>query len=209
MRLIGEFFQLLYFRIYVFFFQLREEREVRRCFYTDPSFRQQDLAFLKTKNPYKEKKAYPYGETPLTVGQQMADRFGLCKEDRFVDLGCGRGRLTAFLAFYKGCFALGVDWAESFIVQAQQLMRDFPRVKFSCADFREIDLSCATFVYLYGTCLKEKDLGAVLERLSRLKEGAKVVSVSEPLDHPSFFLADQMEVSFPWGRGELFLNIKK
>jgi hypothetical protein len=79
---------------------------------------------------------------------------------------------------------------------------------FSCADFLTADLSQATVIYLYGTCLKDTTIDALADRFSTLSKEVKIITVSFPLsDYSSSFVTRQSFIaSFPWGKGEVYLN---
>src|SRR5689334_11733546 len=129
---------------------LFEEREVKRRFYVDTRFRACDSA-LKTayfwRNAYgiskrflKERGAADiqlYGETPLTTWAKIAEHCGISKNDRFVDLGCGRGRGVFFLSSYIGCSAIGIEQIPEFVEKAQSIAILFrhPNVQFLCGDY--------------------------------------------------------------------------
>ncbi|MFS8563151.1 MAG: hypothetical protein LVR00_01975 [Rhabdochlamydiaceae bacterium] len=203
MRSIGEFFELLYLRCTVAFYNLKEEMRVRKRFY---SFKKLDEAILAGPNPYKVPKAFPYGETPLTTLQQIANRWSISSADYFVELGCGRGRGVFFMSYYTGCKAKGVDWVSVFISNAQMAQRmcsNLP-VTFVCADITQVDLSSATVIYLYGTCLDDPTIARLSETFKQLPPQVKIITVSYPF--PGLTIQDQMEASFPWGKTDVYMS---
>lgn len=204
MRSIGEFFELLYLRCAVAFYNLKEEWRVRKRFYSSLSFKKLDQAILASPNPYKVSKAFPYGETPLTTFQQIADRWSISSADYFVELGCGRGRGVFFMSHYTGCKAKGVDWVSAFISNAQMAQRMYPQlpVTFVCADITQVDLSSATVIYLYGTCLDDATIARLGETFKHLPPSVKIITVSYPF--PGLIVQDQMEASFPWGKADVY-----
>ncbi len=208
MRSIGDFLFLPAWRLRVFLYELLQQRKVRRSFYQDAAFEKLDQEVLSLPNPFRIPEAFPYGETPLFTLKALADRFGLGPQDRLLELGCGRGRAAFFLSWYTGCKAHGIDTVASFIENAAALAKrhGLCRMSFSQGDLRGCDVEGATFVYLYGTCLDEASIRAVEERLKLLPKGAKIATVSYPLE--SFELADRCTLSFPWGKGEVFFQIR-
>jgi SAM-dependent methyltransferase len=198
MRSIGEFFHLLYLHFYVKWFEWRDRYRIRL-----PAFHRIDKKLRASLNPYKVKQAFPYGETPLFVLKQIADRFYLQPSDHVVELGCGRGRGAFFWAHYIGCHVHGIDWIPAFIHPAQEAAQDDPRLSFSCQDVSTANLSHATFIYLYGTGWDDNTLDQIAQKIP---PGAKVISVTTPLK--GFSIQDQFSARFPWGTTEIYLQKK-
>jgi SAM-dependent methyltransferase len=205
---ITEACELFYLHFAVRFYEGLQQRRVRKCFYQDPGYRSLDRALIKGPNPYRLKEAFPYGETPLCSLKQIADHCGLTKEDLVVDLGCGRGRGVFFLAHHYRCRVHGIDKIEPFIKRAEQLLQEHPmqNVSFTCGDMRDFDFKSSTFIFFYGTTFSEEFVTELIARLNTLPQGAKIVTVSYPLE--GFRVLDQFEISFPWGIGEVFLQTK-
>lgn len=180
---------------YVKWYEWRDRRQAYRLV---PAFAPLDVHVRKSVNPYRVPKAYPYGETPLMTLKTIADRCGLKSSDRGIDLGCGRGRSTLFLSEYVGCRMQGIDWSEELLPSATH-----PRVKFLCGDICTAPLEEATFIYLYGTCLDEKEIAQLTKRLSG--SSAKVITISYPLE--GLEAVDQFPVSFPWGTTEAYVHL--
>ncbi len=207
LKKIAESFELFYLHFAVRGYEWLEQRRVRKLFYQDSKYRSLDRMLLKGPNPYRLKEAFPYGETPLCSLREIGDRFGLQKDDRVVDLGCGRGRGVFFLSHHYGCEVRGIDKIESFIERAQRLVQEYrvQKVSFSCGDMRELDFKSATFVFFYGTTFSEEFAGQLTEKLKTLPKGSKIVTVSYPLE--GFEIKDRFSVSFPWGPGDVYLQI--
>lgn len=204
---ITEAFELFYLYFAVKGYEWLEQRRVRKLFYQDPQFQTLDKALLKGLNPYRLKEAFPYGETPLCSLKQIADRCELTQEDRVIDLGCGRGRGVFFLAHHYGCQVLGIDKMKEFIDQAHLLKQEYQvqNASFLCDDLRNYDFSRATCVFFYGTTFSEEFVSQLSNALKALPSGAKIVTVSYPLE--GLELKDQFSVSFPWGPGEVYLQL--
>ncbi len=206
MRSIGEFFELLYLRFAVALYNFKEERVVKKRFYSSASFKKLDKALLSSPNPYSVPKAFPYGETPLTTLQQIADRWAICPSDYLIELGCGRGRGVLFLSHYTGCKAKGIDWVPSFIAHAKAVAKQTSNVTFACSDIMKADLSSATIIYLYGTCLDDAAIHTLSERFKQLPPSTKIITVSYPL--PGFTIQDELVGSFPWGEADIYLQTR-
>lgn len=199
-----EFFKLFYLHFAVKIYEWFEQRRVRRLFYHHLAFKVLDRLLLKGPNPYRIKEAFPYGETPLCSLKKIADRCGLQKQDKVVDLGCGRGRGVFFLSHFYGCEAVGVDQIPDFIQRASDLA-DTPKVSFLCQDMRKFDFSQASFVFFYGTTFSEEFVQELAQSMQALPKGSKIVTISAPLE--GFKMIDQFSVSFNWGFGEVYLHL--
>lgn len=52
---------------------------------------------------------YPYEPTSYHALEALTKHYEINKEDRFVDFGCGKGRLPLFLHHYFGVSAVGIE----------------------------------------------------------------------------------------------------
>lgn len=194
----------LYFRVKWFLFQ--ERREVRRRF---PSFIPFERALKRAYrfcNPYR---LCPdvYGETPLPLLSQIGETCGLSGKDVLFELGCGRGRGTLFLSHRYGCKAVGIDRVSFFIQTAKKIGYGLP-IEFQCENMLNVDLTGATVIYLYGTCLADEMIAKLSSKFEKLSFAAQIVTVSYPLcDYSSAFVTTkQFTGLFPWGEGEIYVN---
>ncbi len=190
-----------------------EERRVRALYYHNAAFRVADSALAKKCSMKKAfqlsqeflrsrgaKDIYAYGETPLTILEQVGRACVVSPQDHFLDLGCGRGRGVLFFAHYFGCTATGIEWVP-------ELARCNPG-RILQQHLLEADLKQATIIYLYGTCLEDAVILELIEKFKTLK--AKIVTVSFSLNEycqsPLFSITKQFTATFPWGKGEVFVQ---
>jgi len=200
-------------------FQFFEQIKVVKNFYNLRVFALDTLFFFTylLQNPFqiakKKEEKNIYGETPLTLYDQIAQFSSLDSDKTFLELGSGRGRGALFLAERYGCKVVGVDWVSIFVKRARYI-RNIMRIEsahFVEADFLDVDLSKADVVYIYGTCFSDSMIQSLLKRLKSLRQGGIVVTVSYSLieyDSSSFLLKKQKRVTFPWGKSDLFYNVK-
>jgi hypothetical protein len=194
--------------------------QVRKVHYQHTPFKIQDQAFLKAyrfKNPYRisklfmqqrgEENVHVYGETPLPVYHRIATRWGIGKKHQFLELGCGRGRGLLFLSHIHGCQCIGIEWIAEFVNTIKKIE---PSLKIYHEDFMRAQIISRDFIYLYGTCLEEDHILALCERFLHLPSTTKIITVSFSLSeyHKRFKLIDSFIAHFPWGRGEIFLNVR-
>ena len=119
---------------------------------------------------------YFLGTTTSTL-PHLFDLVGLTPEDRFVDVGCGDGRVVLQAVESVGCHGLGIELNPQLVDIARSAAeeRDLTeRTRFIAADATEVDLSEATVVFLF---LPVNALAFVLPKLIRsLPAGTKILA---------------------------------
>lgn len=147
-----------------------------------------------------------YGETPFSVWETIAKAIDLKESDHFFDLGCGRGRLCFWSSLIFGCRSTGVDWVPKFISRASFFARRFrfSSVRFFCNSLSGVSLKEATVVYLYTYHPEEDQID-----FSELPEGARVITVSEPLRRQGFIVERELSVEYSWGVADVYLVRKE
>ena len=63
---------------------------------------------------------YPYEPTPYSVLVRLAESGYLTKDNILVDYGCGKGRVSIFLADRIRCRVIGIDYNEDLIRTAEE-----------------------------------------------------------------------------------------
>lgn len=200
------------------------QKEVKRRFYSNQSFAKIDrdlLAAYIFKNPYtisknylkkhQEKKIHTYGETPLVTYEKIAQELDLQSTDTFLELGSGRGRGALFLHHFYHCNVIGIERIPQFVKLASHLTQKYhiEGVTFNCADMVHANLPPVTVVYLYGTCLEDRDIAFLIDRLKTLPKGTRIITISYPLtdyDEKTFQIKKSFTLSFPWGETEGYLQ---
>lgn len=191
-------------------------------YYSCLSFAKADFLLLLSyafTNPYRLCRTFfkqsewmgIYGETPLVTLEQIARECDISLHDTVIDLGCGRGRGCFWLAAHLHCRIIGIDLNPTFIAKAKGVQRKcrLKELEFRCADFFSVDLSGASVIYLYGSCLSEQQVELLAEHLSHLPKGVKIITVSYPIterEGSPFTLLKQFKAHFPWGETEVYLQ---
>lgn len=212
---IGEFFRIKA-RIW------RDQTAAVRRYYKKPRFALTDLSFgllSLFSNPYRtcrkflekrgEPDVYAYGETPLTTYEQLAAACELKSGDHWLELGSGRGKGCFWVTEFFGCQATGIEWVPQFVRNAHffKLLFRYKKAAFEGKNLEEADFATATVVYLYSTCLSNETIGRLAEKMKDLPPGARVISISEPLQCDWLPLIKTFPVRYPWGDTEAFLHI--
>ena len=78
---------------------------------------------------------YPYEPTDYAVLERFAKEGYLNKKSLLIDYGCGKGRVSFFLAYQTGCKAIGVEYDERLYQRALDNLERYPKpynVSFVC-----------------------------------------------------------------------------
>ncbi len=173
-----------------------------------------DILYRKFYARQGEEDYDPYGETPLSILLKLKQHLKISSHSRFIDLGCGSGRVAMRMQLLAGCQTSGCDLHPLFIRRAKKLSR-LLRIpsSFLCQDMREIPLSSFSAIYLYGTALSTKVLVSLAKSMEQLPEGARIACISEsltPYDETGCFpLVTSFTVQFPWGVAQVFIHEKR
>jgi SAM-dependent methyltransferase len=151
--------------------------------------------------------SFVYGEILLPTADRIFDHLKLTEKDRFLDLGCGRGKLV-LLAAARGIPARGIELVPLHLRCAEYAARPLcEKASFLQADMLEADVSDATLLWASGTCWTESLRQALAQRLAQLPEGTRILSVSSPLPHPNLPTQERFAGWTTWGRDLFFLQI--
>ncbi len=110
-------------------------------FFPLPSNQPLPTAFFQPKIISQDAAEEP---TPLELIPLIFELVPLSKDDIFVDIGCGDGRILKE-ASKSGCFSIGIEINPELATRASRL----PNVKIINKDALEYDYSIATVVYMY------------------------------------------------------------
>jgi SAM-dependent methyltransferase len=202
-------------------------RDVWR-FYGNPGFRKVDLAIIRKyilRNPYRLcrkylqqiglEDPYLYGETPLTTLQHIVDECDIKQDDVVYELGCGRGRGCFWLNAFVKCRVVGIELVPIFVDIAEQVRKryDVKDVEFQCGDIREFNYENASVIYMYGTCFDDEFIVQLIDCLSKVPKGTKIITVSYALTEytkkPLFEVIKTFPAKYTWGEAEVFLQVRK
>ena len=163
------------------------------------------------RNPYAICRRYRmgvYGETPLKTLAQLAQFAHITYEDHLFELGCGRGISALYFASLYCHRVTAIDSVPIFIKKARMVQYKYLiPIEFRCENYLYSDLSKASCIYLYGTCLKEED---IVQLCQNIPQKVRVITISYPLAEydAQFQTLNSQNVLFPWGETRAYLNIK-
>ncbi|MCK6512625.1 class I SAM-dependent methyltransferase [Myxococcota bacterium] len=147
-----------------------------------------------------------YGEIILPTFDRILRSLQLGATDRFVDLGCGRGRLV-MMAAARGIRAHGIELVPLHLRCAKYAASPYlPLASFEQADILQADLSQATVFWASGTCWSDPLREQIAARIAQLLPNTRVISVSSPLPHPQLETLCTFYGWTTWGRDAFFLQ---
>ena len=206
-----------------------EHLKVCLKYYSNYQFAKADICLMMTylfDNPFKlskrfltnrgEKEVYAYGETPLSTLDEIVRLCKVQAKDVVFELGCGRGATCFWLNTIIGCRVVGIDYLPAFIQRADRIRKKLhmDKLEFRLDDIVDTDLTGATVVYLYGTCLDEAVIKKLIQKFSKLPPGTKIITISYPLadfceGKNPFELMKRFEAPFTWGQADVYLQLVK
>ena len=80
---------------------------------------------------------YPYEPTPYSVLERLANSGYIRKGNILLDYGCGKGRVSIFMAYQTKCYSIGIEYDERIYNRALANKTDAVsgnRVQFLCED---------------------------------------------------------------------------
>ncbi len=193
-------------------------------YWTNIRFARVDLTLLLSyflKSPYRiarefeetrSEEAAPYGETPLRTLHWIVESAGITSQDRVYELGCGRGRSCFWMAVWLGCPTVGIEYVPQFVYKAERIAQYFQvsNVEFRAEDMLKADLTPATVVYLYGTCLSDTQIRLLIAKFKKLSAGTKIITISYPLEDYTrerlFIIEKVIDVQYAWGHTQAYIQ---
>lgn len=131
----------------------------------------------------------PFNPTPAAVVERVLDELQVGAADRFVDLGCGDGRVLVAAAGRGVAQCVGVEYDPKLAARAQGRLDQLPpstreHCSVTCGRAQDASLDDATvaFLYLLPAGLKElqERLDAFLDRGGRIASHTFSLSWREP-----------------------------
>lgn len=140
----------------------------------------------------------PYVPTKNKVLKDILDRAKLKKNELFVDLGCGDGRIVRFAAEKYGVHAIGIDINPSLIwlSRLKTKLKKIRNTTFSVENIYKADISNADVIYLF---LLPKFLVNLQEKLKKeTKKSTLIISHGFKIDGWDEYIVDTIQAKpFP------------
>ncbi len=152
--------------------------------------------WIRAQEPYLEKlDNFAYGDTPDSALETILARAR--REDRFLDLGCGCGRVVLLLKD-KTAKAQGVDLNPILIAVAREAAEHLGvEVTFECQAIEVTDFQSHSLIYLAATRFTPELMQAIANKFHESPPEARLITVSQPL--PGWTVSERWSVRFSWG----------
>lgn len=111
---------------------------------------------------------YPYEPTSYDVLERLANEGLISKKNTLLDYGCGKGRVSLFLAYQVKCNSIGIEYDKRLYDKAISNRENGisgARVQFECIDAKEYQLVPQTDRIFFFNPFSEEILKAVLNRI--------------------------------------------
>lgn len=228
MNSIKEIFSLCWIRLSAAYCEWKDLLYVIFTFYPNKLFFQLDLLLAwryffyspyRISREYLEQKnaldLYQYGETPLKSFVKIIKHISLQPNDRFFEIGAGRGRIAFWMAIFKKVEVVGIERIPLFVSIANKIAQQFclSSVSFVCRDILDVDYTQANCIYICGTCFEEEIIYKLIhKKFNTLKSGTCVITVSYSLldytENNTYRIDKEVEVTFPWGKTVAYIQYK-
>ncbi len=150
-----------------------------------------------------------WGETPCATLLAMLRGVDAGPQDVFYDLGCGRGLTVMFAHLALGMRAEGWELLPSFVARARDVSRQLGLdVAWHEGSWLEADLSGGTVAFLAWTTYPPPMRREAERRLSTLQAGARVITLTHPLQGEAWTLLDKARLRFSWGWGTVYSYVR-
>lgn len=194
-------------------------------YYPDPVLWRLDVALRLAYTPFgpfwvarREAKAtgldptdLTYGETPWATMATIAEKAHVKRGQVLIELGSGTGRALLFACHRFGLVGRGIEAIPTFARRARKLADQLRvHVTFEEGDFFDKNLTGGDLYFVAGTCFSDETIDRMIAKFEKeIPQGARVVTLSYPLDHPSFSVYAEEELPFSWGMGTVFWQVRQ
>jgi SAM-dependent methyltransferase len=154
----------------------------------------------------------PYGETPFFSMKRMIKIFEIEPHQTLLELGCGSGKLSFWIASQIGCKVVGIDHMPLFIEVAQTAKAEAgfkdSEIMFTCESLEQASFDSIDVIYFYGTGLGDTVYLQLCGRLRKMKSPPWVITVGGPLSEydDCFRVMQKVPVAYAWGWTTAYLN---
>lgn len=144
---------------------------------------------------------------------KIVKSFQINAKDKILELGAGRGKISFWLSFFLKCQITAIDQIPSFVKIANFFIKTarLKNIKFLCEDYFNYDFNNFNVIYLYGTTLTNEQINTLIKKFKIISSSVKIITVSYSLSEydNSFVCIKDLDVSFPWGKTKVYLNVKR
>lgn len=129
-------------------------------------------------------------------------------KQKFYDLGCGIGRICFLANIRYDLDVTGIELLPTFVDNAQRISynNNLIDIKFIEEDWLNYNFNDADIIYIAATCLEDDTLILLKDKLSLLKKGTFIVTVTHPINADYIKILKKMYLPFSWGKAEVYIS---
>lgn len=182
-----------------------------------------EISSIARKKLLISDRALTYGEvSPSTFGKILA-QVNPQSGEIFYDLGSGTGK-AVFLAhfYYDFSKSIGIELLEDLYLSANSILNKYNQdirpklnqfkpkqiISFINGDIFKKDFSDADVVFFHSTCFNDEIIAKLEDKLSMLKKGVRIITVTKSLHLPIFRLLKSEMYDMGWGKATVNFYIK-
>ena len=117
---------------------------------------------------HSDQHRFPYEPTPYDVLERLAGSGYLTKKNRLLDYGCGKGRVSFFLAYQVGCQSCGIEADDRIYAAGMENLKtavSSGKVTLECASAEETRVSSDTDRFYFFNPFSVEILRKVIARI--------------------------------------------
>lgn len=165
-------------------------------------------------------KAFVYGEIDFLSFYTILERTNPSSQDVFYDLGSGSGKaVLSAMVFFNVKKSIGIEWLPPLYIQSQKQLEKamqqdidkepLQRVQFINDSFLDYDFSDADILYVAATCLNDATWLALIDKMTALKPGSRIIVTTKTIQHEQFERVYQGIDLMSWGLSPVTIYIIK
>jgi SAM-dependent methyltransferase len=149
-----------------------------------------------------------YGEITSEGTLMLIKELNINKDDVFYDLGCGVGKLVLQIFLDAGVKkSVGIELAPTRVAYAKKVKEKLKNegnldagriIEFHQQDLLDADVHDATVIYIASTCFSDDFMTKVVNKLSKLKPGLRLVTLTRLPILGKFRLAKTVTLPMSW-----------
>lgn len=166
---------------------------------------------------------FTYGEVTPQVMWDMLHQARAEPGEVFYDLGAGTGKAVLFAGLlFDFARCTGIEYLQELCDSATTALARYqgyilpilppekcvPQMRFICADMREQDIADGDVIFAHCTCFSPALMEGLRDRVSPLKSGSRVITVSRELGHPDYVYQGMLPVQMAWGSATAYFYRK-
>ncbi len=160
------------------------------------------------KKTGKNDQELTYGETPFHTIERILNKCNFKANQRFIDLGCGKGKLCLFVSLRFPLSVIGIDIMPTYITIANKLKEKLmlKKIEFYCQDILDFELNKGDIFYISLTCFSKEMRRKIQKRFESIEKEFYIISTTYPFTSDFFKPIYEGTVNYSWGNGSIYIQ---